>query len=81
MSANRVNTIEVGPDDSFPAKKPVKGVYTAGSAVNINLKLRTQAKKLGLTPGSPQWRAYVLGTISAMKKRKRQKGRKTFPAV
>lgn len=40
-------------------------------AKKLQLKLREQAKKLGLIPGSPRWRAYVLGTIAAQEKRKR----------
>ena len=68
-SINHVNTIKSASVIPTPHSKPTEGVYTAGNAVNINLKLRTQAKKLGLIPGSPSWRAYVLGTLSAMKKR------------
>lgn len=73
MSTNRVNTIEDSQDDSFPAQSTPNLFTQRWSAVNINLKLRTQAKKLGLIPGSPSWRAYVLGTLSAMEKRKREK--------
>jgi hypothetical protein len=43
------------------------------SNLNLKLKLRQQAKELGLVPGSPRWRAYVLGTISAAAQRKRKK--------
>ena len=40
-------------------------------ALNLQLKLRQQARKLGLKPGSPRWRAYVLGTRARMEKQKR----------
>lgn len=48
---------------------------------SINKKLREQARKLGLKPGSDRWRAYVLGTISAMKKRNLEKNRHVFPGT
>lgn len=38
---------------------------------SLSLKLREQAKRLGLKPGSPRWRAYVLGTQAAARKRGR----------
>ena len=37
------------------------------------LKLREQARRLGLKPGSPRWRAYVLGTKARMEKQKRSR--------
>lgn len=60
---------------------PAKSVNTEGGAVALQLKLRTQAKRLGLIPGSAPWRAYVLGTIAAMKKRKQQKAKRHFRPV
>jgi len=42
----------------------------------LNLKLRQQAAKLGLKPGSPRWRAYVLGTVDRAAKEKRKKAPK-----
>ena len=52
---------------------PADDVYTSARGVNIELKLRQQAAKLGLIPGSPRWRAYVLGTLSANRRRKGKK--------
>lgn len=56
---------------------PHKNSANCGAAIpgrkNLDLKLRAQAKKLGLIPGSPRWRAYVLGTQSAMRKKKKAK--------
>jgi hypothetical protein len=60
-------------DDSHPQETPASDVYTPRIGVNINLKLRQQAAKLGLMPGSPRWRAYVLGTQQASKRRKCKK--------
>jgi hypothetical protein len=60
-------------DDGHPPETPTTNVYTPRAGVNINLKLRQQAVKLGLEPGSPRWRAYVLGTLQASKRRKRKK--------
>jgi hypothetical protein len=53
---------------------PAERVNTHQGA--LNLKLRKQASALGMVPGSPRWRAYVLGTVSAMAKRKRKKDSK-----
>jgi hypothetical protein len=36
----------------------------------LEKKLREQAAQLGLRPGSPRWKAYVLGTAAAAKKRR-----------
>ena len=71
-SVNYVFTIPQPSDSPVPHQKPTNCAYTNPGGKNLNLKLRKQAKKIGLIPGSPQWRAYVLGTISAMKKRKRK---------
>jgi hypothetical protein len=40
-------------------------------ALNLKLKLRQHARELGMTPGSPQWRAYVLGTVSRTAQKQR----------
>jgi hypothetical protein len=77
----RVNTIARPSKDATYSPTPAKSVNTARNAGELQLKLRTQAKNLGLIPGSAPWRAYVLGTISAMEKRKRQKAKKHFRAV
>ena len=61
--------------DAHPTETPANDVYTQRRGVNINTKLRQQALKLGLMPGSPRWRAYVLGTLQASKRRKRKKRR------
>jgi hypothetical protein len=39
----------------------------------LDLKLRQQAARLGMIPGSPRWRAYVLGTVTAAATKKRKK--------
>ena len=70
---NSVLTIPNVSDNPTPHQKPANCAYSIPGGKNLNLKLRMQAKKIGLIPGSPQWRAYVLGTVSAMKKRKRGK--------
>lgn len=67
---------KVGPDDTFPPKKVASSVYTTPGPKTLSLKLREQAKKLGLKPGEPRWRAYVLGTQAAAARRKRQKAKK-----
>lgn len=51
------------------------GVYTNPRPENLGLKLRQQALKQGMIPGSPRWRAYVLGTLEAAKRRKSKKRR------
>jgi hypothetical protein len=56
-----------------PRDMPAERVNTYQSAAALNLKLRQQAKELGLTPGSPRWRAYVLGTVTAAAKEKKKK--------
>jgi hypothetical protein len=48
-------------------------VYTQAPALSLSLKLRQQALKAGLKPGSDRWRAYVLGGIAAAKRRKAKK--------
>jgi hypothetical protein len=50
-------------------------------AMALKLKLRNQAKKLGLVPGTDAWRAYVLGTFSAMKRRKQLSTENQFRPV
>lgn len=70
---NCVFTITEPLDSPTYHPKPTNCAYTNQGGKNLNLKLRKQAHKLGLIPGSPQWRAYVLGTVAAMKKRKRGK--------
>lgn len=70
---NYVCTIPEPTTRVTPQHKPPNCANTNLGGKNLNLKLRKQAKKLGLIPGSPQWRAYVLGTVSAMKKRKQQR--------
>lgn len=59
---------------------PVEGlnncVDTPKTSPSLGLKLRQQALKLGLPPGSPRWRAYVLGTQAQAEKRKMKKKRK-----
>lgn len=71
---NCVCAIHDPQDDATPHQKPKDCAYTNPGGKNLNLKLRKQAKKIGLIPGSPRWRAYVLGTGSAIKKRKRKDG-------
>ena len=75
MRGNDVNTTTESREDVTAPDKSTKSVNTPKRAKDINLKLREQAKKIGLIPGSSQWRAYVLGTVSAMKKRQRQKAK------
>lgn len=45
-------------------------VNTIPKRENLGLKLRRQALKQGLIPGTPRWRAYVLGTQARAKKGK-----------
>jgi hypothetical protein len=65
-----------GTSDPLPPKKAAAGVYTMPGPIALGLKLRSQAKKLGLVPGTPRWRAYVLGTESAAARRKSEKAKK-----
>lgn len=60
-------------------EKPAARVYTIPDV--LKLKLRQQAAKRGLTPGSARWRAYVLGTEAAMRRKKkaRKAGDKMSP--
>ena len=74
-SQEAITAPETQSDDVTPHPKPRNCENTNPRATNLGLKLRLQAKELGMTPGSSRWRAYVLGTISAMKKRKRQKAK------
>jgi hypothetical protein len=48
-------------------------VYTQSPALSLSLKLRQQALKAGIKPGSDRWRAYVLGGLAAAKRRKAKK--------
>jgi hypothetical protein len=51
----------------------------AANCVNtkiLSLSLRERAQMYGLKPGSARWRAYVLGTQSAARKRGREKRQK-----
>jgi hypothetical protein len=64
---------KAGTSTAFPAGTSANDVYTHKNAKHLALKLRQQAVKLGLIPGSPRWRAYVLGTLQASKRRKRKK--------
>jgi hypothetical protein len=65
------------PDDAIPADKSVNGVNAILGTKNLSLKLRQQAAKLGMLPGSPRWRAYVLGTTAAAAKRNRERRTKS----
>jgi hypothetical protein len=76
MPTNRVNTNSHPSINVAYHPTPAKSVNTARNADNLQLKLRMQARNLGLIPGSAPWRAYVLGTLSAIEKRKRQKAEK-----
>ena len=71
LSINCVNTFAETPDKVAGQENATESAKAAQRAAALKLKLRNQAKKLGLIPGSDVWRAYVLGTFSAMKKRKR----------
>jgi hypothetical protein len=64
---------KAGCNDALPPAKPAGCVYTQKNRAPLGVKLRQQAIKNGLTPGSPRWRAYVLGTLQASKKRKAKK--------
>jgi len=65
-----------GTSDPLPPKKDAASVYTQTPRIALGLKLRQQAKKLGLKPGEPRWRAYVLGSEAAAARRKREKAKK-----
>jgi hypothetical protein len=54
-------------------KTVANSVDTTQRRKSHDLKLREQAKKLGLKPGSTRWRAYVLGTKARMAKQKRSR--------
>jgi hypothetical protein len=60
-------------DDALPQNEGSGCVYTPKNRLPLGVHLRQQAIKNGLTPGSPRWRAYVLGTLQASKKRKAKK--------
>lgn len=64
-----------------PVFRVEKCVHTVNQLPSLSLKLRNQAKKAGLIPGSPRWRSYVLGTEQAAKKRKRIKSENAKPEV
>jgi hypothetical protein len=58
-------------DDRTAHQEPTNIVYKNKRGISLDLKLRQQAAKLGMKPGSPRWRAYVLGTKAAAQRRKR----------
>jgi len=41
--------------------------------IELSKKLRAQAARHGFAPGSPKWRAYVLGTEAASRRRREAK--------
>lgn len=65
------------PDDAIPANRSLDCVNTIPRTKKLSLKLRQQAIKLGMLPGSPRWRAYVLGTTAAAAKRNRERRTKS----
>jgi hypothetical protein len=65
-----------GTSDPIPQEKDASSVYIIPSSKSLGLKLRQQALKLGLVPGSARWRAYVLGTQTAAARRRREKEEK-----
>jgi hypothetical protein len=67
----RPDTAAPGKPDPIPQASARNSVYTP-PAPSLGLKLRQQAAQQGLAPGSPRWRAYVLGTQAAARKRQRE---------
>lgn len=59
-----------------PAELPGNCVNTIPGPASLGVMLRQRAKALGLAPGTPRWRAYVLGTQAAAAKRRREKAKK-----
>lgn len=57
-------------------EQPKVGVNTIPRLDRLGLKLRRQALSRGLAPGSPRWRAYVLGTLAAARRREKEKRRR-----
>jgi hypothetical protein len=45
-------------------------------SITLSKKLRAQAQRHGLKPGSPEWRAYVLGGEAAARQRAKEKREK-----
>jgi hypothetical protein len=61
---------KTNPGTHSPAGRGAGRVDTIAKRESLGLKLRRQALKHGMKPGSPRWRAYVLGGLSAAEKRK-----------
>lgn len=61
------------PEDTNPPASPTKVFTRTQRASSLQLKLRQQAARQGMKPGSPRWRAYVLGTAAAAAKRRKRK--------
>ena len=76
---------KASPDDALYREGQTDRVYTPNNPVSLSLTLRQKAVKLGMIPGSPRWKAYVLGTEAASRRRRREKDRKgeqpTKPAL
>lgn len=85
MAKNKVNA-EEGRKHWAGAQRPKQGpgeqprratfgadVYTRKPSVKLDFLLRQRAKNAGLLPGSPRWRAYVLGGLSTAARQRREK--------
>ena len=66
-ACSAIADLQVHPDPC-PTLQPLSKINKGTK--KLEAKLREQAQKLGLKPGSPRWRAYVLGTISASAKKR-----------
>jgi hypothetical protein len=64
------------PATRSPLGQVASCVNTTPNRTNLGLKLRQQALKQGLIPGTPRWRAYVLGTLAAAERRKLERLKK-----
>lgn len=61
---------KTNPGTQSPVPEGAPRVNTIQTRESLGLKLRRQALKQGMIPGSARWRAYVLGTLKAAQKRK-----------
>jgi hypothetical protein len=64
---------EQGEPISTPLSNPAGQEKRIVCAQSLGLKLRIQAGRLGLKPGSTEWKKYVLGTQAAARKRAQEK--------
>jgi hypothetical protein len=67
---------KAGSADALTGNSPAMVYTQPKKSLSLGMKLRKQALRLGLIPGSARWRAYVLGTQAAAAKRRQSESQK-----